>query len=645
MVKHPTVAMSRPQSAEITYVYTKTGQVDSMFYPAISVAVDYRYSPRKWLDTLKATKGGVDLFKEELTFDAAGRITRQNAQHGTSPALRQDYGYDGINQLTTWLKKPTGQPQTNEAYSYDAVGNRTSLTYSGTGMSPPFPQEVSTIGRTVGGPGIGPNQLLKTQGWIGSTAGEYTEYTYDRNGSMTSRKDYTSTNVLTKEERFGYSSWRNLPWSYEREDPTITVGPNVWEYRYRYNAQGEREQKREWLTPAGDVTAPGYEWTYYLLGGSKEQMSVWKGMQTSESGFCGDTGTGSNVYLYPVEYLTYGGPTVNLTNRTSGSVEYRITDHIGSNRVVLDNTGTVLLTTDYAPFGKSIAGGEDRKSWIDKEIDKESGLGNFGVRAYEFERGRFSTIDYYWESYPLLSPYSYAGNNPIKYIDPTGKYIDLFKVFFRYDFESSQYVERVGRSREVAEQFIEELRQISGLDLGYDEESRRLIVKTDKISGGSETARSILSALIKNESDRVPVIMGTAMTSGNWFGKNTVYLNPLQIRDFVSGTDGVNSMTMGFGMIFMHEVVHTDVMGDTKDPVDGRGAIGIPDMVGNQIRLELGSDWGQRESYAPYLIDGIYYFPFSDNAIECLESGIVPDGGYVKFSDDDAKYWTPNVPE
>ncbi|MEZ4785102.1 MAG: hypothetical protein R3F28_13625 [Candidatus Kapaibacterium sp.] len=35
MVKHPTVAMSRPQSAEITYVYTKTGQVDSMFYPAI----------------------------------------------------------------------------------------------------------------------------------------------------------------------------------------------------------------------------------------------------------------------------------------------------------------------------------------------------------------------------------------------------------------------------------------------------------------------------------------------------------------------------------------------------------------------------------------------------------------------------------
>ncbi|MEZ4784861.1 MAG: hypothetical protein R3F28_12395 [Candidatus Kapaibacterium sp.] len=41
---------------------------------------------------------------------------------------------------------------------------------------------------------------------------------------MTTRQQYTSTNVLTKEERFGHSSWRNLPWSYEREDPTITVG-------------------------------------------------------------------------------------------------------------------------------------------------------------------------------------------------------------------------------------------------------------------------------------------------------------------------------------------------------------------------------------------------------------------------------------
>ncbi|MCB0713988.1 MAG: hypothetical protein KDD67_16805 [Ignavibacteriae bacterium] len=257
-------------------------------------------------------------------------------------------------------------------------------------------------------------------------SGDYTEYDYDRNGSMTTRQQYTSTNVLTKEERFGYSSWRNLPWSYEREDPTITVGPNVWEYRYRYNAQGEREQKREWLTPAGDVTAPGYEWTYYLTSGNKKQLSVWKGMQTSESGFCGDTGTGSNVYLYPEEYLTYGGYAASLTTRPSGIVEYRIADHLGSNRVVLDNTGTVLSTTDYAPFGKPVAGSEDRKNWIDKETDAENDLGNLGVRTYDDNLGRFTSVDPMWEKFAFMNPYHYSHNSPVIRVDPDG--LDDYKL-------------------------------------------------------------------------------------------------------------------------------------------------------------------------------------------------------------------------
>ncbi|MCB9217179.1 MAG: hypothetical protein H6616_15005 [Ignavibacteria bacterium] len=421
--KYPTVAMSRPQSAEITYVYTKTGQVDSMFYPAVSVAVDYRYSPRKWLDTLKATKGGSDLFTQYLTFNAGGQITRQQSQQGGSYPLIQDYTYDGISQLTEWKKQYGGiYGWTRELYAYDPVGNRDSLTYIANGWSTPYPKDYYDNGRGSSVPGVGPNQLLK----VTQPSGDYTEYDYDRNGSMTTRQQYTSTNVLTKEERFGYSSWRNLPWSYEREDPTITVGPNVWEYRYRYNAMGEREQKREWLTPAGDVTAPGYEWTYYLLGGSKEQMSVWKGMQTSESGFCGDTGTGSNVYLYPVEYLSYGGYAASLIARPSGTVEYRISDHLGSNRVVLDNTGTVLSTTDYAPFGKPVAGSEDRKNWIDKETDAENDLGNLGVRAYDDNLGRFTSVDPIWEKFAFMNPYHYSHNSPVIRVDPNG--LDDYKI-------------------------------------------------------------------------------------------------------------------------------------------------------------------------------------------------------------------------
>ncbi len=198
--------------------------------------------------------------------------------------------------------------------------------------------------------------------------------------------------------------------------------PNTWEYRYRYNGMGERESKREWSNPGGDGTAPGYAWTYYLLGGTKEQLSVWQGIQTSQSGFCGDTGGQSQVYFYPTEYLTYGVSSVNITTHPNGTQEYRITDHLGSNRVTLDNTGSVVTTTDYAPFGGAIAGVPPRKGFIDKERDGEHGLGNFGVRAYDYDAGRFTSIDPLLEKMPAWSPYHYGHNSPITRLDPSGEW-------------------------------------------------------------------------------------------------------------------------------------------------------------------------------------------------------------------------------
>ena len=167
--------------------------------------------------------------------------------------------------------------------------------------------------------------------------------------------------------------------------------------------------------------SPDRSWTYYLLGGTKEQLSVWQGTQTSQSGFCGDTGGQSQVYFYPTKYLTYGGSSVNITTHPNGTQEYRITDHLGSNRVTLDNTGSVVTTTDYAPFGGAIAGVPPRKGFIDKEKDKESGLGDFGVRKYDDEIGRFTSPDPLWEEYRAWSPYQYSLNNPILLIDPDGR--------------------------------------------------------------------------------------------------------------------------------------------------------------------------------------------------------------------------------
>ena len=174
-------------------------------------------------------------------------------------------------------------------------------------------------------------------------------------------------------------------------------------------------------------SASRHEWTYYLLGGTKEQLSVWQGTQTSEVGFCGST-RGSQIYFYPTEYLTYAieYPGIRediprLRLQPDGGIEYRITDHLGSNRVTLDGSGVVTNRYDYKPFGGILSsGGEARQGFNSREKDQESDLFNNGVRKLDDNIGRFTSIDPLWESFPSWSPYQYGYNNPLRVTDPGG---------------------------------------------------------------------------------------------------------------------------------------------------------------------------------------------------------------------------------
>ena len=396
-----------------------------MAYPKISVATAYQYGPRKWLDTLVATKSSVDLFKQYLTFDDAGQITKQVSEHGTSGTVRQDYLYDALGQLTTWLKDSGTGNELSHIYAYDSVGNRTKTT---TGVQLGVTGWTNNdIGRHLGAPE--PNQLKEAKQYNGlGTLQGSNLYFYDANGAQTRRMLLDASQVPLMDESFTYSTWRGLPSTFTRTDPNMPMGmPNKWEWQYRYNAMGEREQKRETLTPASDSTAAnGYDWTYYLLAGNRKQMSIWKGLQTSDQTFCSmPGGGGSYVHLYPSAYLTHGGSPALITQKLNNAKEYRVADYLGSNRVVVDNTGTVLSTADYEPFGKPLSGStEDRLSWIDKERDGENGYGNFGVRSFDYDIGRFTSIDLLWEEYRSWSPYQYSLNNPLLLADPSGLVVE-----------------------------------------------------------------------------------------------------------------------------------------------------------------------------------------------------------------------------
>ena len=66
----------------------------------------------------------------------------------------------------------------------------------------------------------------------------------------------------------------------------------------------------------------------------------------------------------------------------------------------------------------------DRYQYSGKEFDRMNGLDlyDFHARQYDPVLGRFTTPDPLSEKYYHLSPYAYCASNPLRYIDPTGKY-------------------------------------------------------------------------------------------------------------------------------------------------------------------------------------------------------------------------------
>lgn len=109
-------------------------------------------------------------------------------------------------------------------------------------------------------------------------------------------------------------------------------------------------------------------------------------------------------------------------------VTYLHVDALGSPSLATDENGTVLWREHYEPFGsriEKVAASADNPLWFTgQEQDAQTGLVHMGERYYHPGFGRFLSVDpapVSWENPHLFNRYSYANNNPYRYVDPQGE--------------------------------------------------------------------------------------------------------------------------------------------------------------------------------------------------------------------------------
>ena len=284
-----------------------------------------------------------------------------------------------------------------------------------------------------------------------------------------------------------------------------------------------------------------------------------------------------------------------------------------------------LQHTGYYPYGEPWRepSGQHARLFAGKErvAGLPEGEYDFGPRGYRSTFLLWDTWDVKATDYPQWSPWLYCGANPISRIDPSGMEINMMAICL--------YDDMVNQT--TAQSVINDLNSQTGLRLSLDENyklqyekdenGKPLINKTHNKKGketdaGSKTARNLLMKAIDSKTE---ISVGHARTNSGT-QNDLIGLNYSQIRSLIDGAVGVDGNTLGFGMTFMHEILHTSIFG-YKDNHNNYETGAVVDKM-NLVRKELneqGFNYGQRMSYSGIITSDGVVFPFDNYSLKALQ--------------------------
>jgi len=349
-------------------------QVDYAYNAISQVTNKYRYSGNNLVAETNNTYDDRDRLTNIIHSNGTGANTiasySQTYDEGdritgvTSNDGNSSYTYDDTNQLVS------GEYdfQDNESYSYDSNGNRTNDGYV-TGVN---------------------NQLLEDNKYL---------YEHDIVGNRTKRTDKSTNEVM------------EYRWDIRDRLTGITVknalGEIIRTAEYTYDVYNQRIAKTVDTDGDGSLAAVTERFVY----GSDQNIAL----------VFDENGNVNHRYLFG------DGVDQIEADESNGTVLWALTDHLGSVRDVVDDSGTVLNHIVYDAFGGVTSQTDEsvvfRYGYTARELDAESGLQYNRARYLDSFTGKFISEDPIGFGGGDSNLYRYVFNSPIRYTDPSGLFV------------------------------------------------------------------------------------------------------------------------------------------------------------------------------------------------------------------------------
>ncbi|QEC79311.1 DUF6443 domain-containing protein [Mucilaginibacter ginsenosidivorax] len=390
--------------------------------PVLTIVNTYTYDHMgRKLTSSEQINGGTNVMLSKSDYNEIGQLMAKHLHSatGVAPFLQDiDYTYNERG----WLQKindPSVAPTTTKLFSERLNYNSTQY-----GATPQYNGNIAeqtynvynspTAGVQTVKYGYDPmNRLLSGTSSTGFTE---TGITYDVNGNLQTL-NRTGPNAATLIYAY-YSSGKS------NQLQTVANGSTTFRSYGAYDANGNAPSDGagkaftyNLLNLPQTVTATGLSLSYTYDAAGNKLRKVSNGSATD--------------YIDGIQYKADG--TIDFVqteegkaNRSGASYayEYTLTDHLGNNRVTLDQTSGKVGEDDYYPFGLNVhrlQNAGNKYLYNKKELQEELNQYDYGARFYDPVIARWTSVDPHAEKYYANSQYDFVAGNPLSRIDHNGQ--------------------------------------------------------------------------------------------------------------------------------------------------------------------------------------------------------------------------------